>query len=583
MVAPAPAQAVVVTGTARAGDAEAETITNVQERGVDEGDIIKRIGNYLIALQDGRLFSIDLRAPEGLALVDRENVYRNTSQSYWIDEMLVFDNRIVVIGYSYRAQATELSIFTLSDTGQIAREAVYFVSSNDYYDPENYATRIIGDNLVFYVPVEIRDLGAGESPSWPRVRRWLGDDAGQIQRSDGRPLIDATDVHRPLLPSEDPIIHALAICPLGQVAAGDELECRGEAFIAPRRREFYVTPEAIYLWALPSYADVQRYGRLAEACENKPEGARVGYPGVVYRAPIAGGEPSALFLTGEPLNNFAMAAADGEFRALARQQCTNDLTYLSAQLSDFRRSPRGLSAGRYTPVPTPENGTYEVRFTEEFLVYGTRSDWGTQPPQQGRPVAPARVIAVSTKDPADQTVIESAHQTIRLERVGDDMVLTGYRTNAGLSMSYLELSGTPRLSHTTVLQGRYETEGRSHAFNSRVVSQEEAWIGLPTGGYGADPRRRPWESADSDVTFVQVTDSAGFHLFGHLTARPNAVDARYRCEVSCVDWYGNARPIFTDGRIFALTGSELVEGRIDGRALAEVRRVNLTAPPQPRG
>ena len=38
------------------------------------------------------------------------------------------------------------------------------------------------------------------------------------------------------------------------------------------------------------------------------------------------------------------------------------------------------------------------------------------------------------------------------------------------------------------------------------------------------------------------------------------------CEVSCIDWYGNSRPIFTDGRIFALTGTELIEGRIfDGR------------------
>jgi hypothetical protein len=36
----------------------------------------------------------------------------------------------------------------------------------------------------------------------------------------------------------------------------------------------------------------------------------------------------------------------------------------------------------------------------------------------------------------------------------------------------------------------------------------------------------------------------------------------YECEVSCVDWYGNSRPIFTDGRIFALSGSELIEGRI---------------------
>ena len=31
------------------------------------------------------------------------------------------------------------------------------------------------------------------------------------------------------------------------------------------------------------------------------------------------------------------------------------------------------------------------------------------------------------------------------------------------------------------------------------------------------------------------------------------------CEVSCVDWYGNTRPIFLKGRVFALMGSEIRE------------------------
>ena len=35
---------------------------------------------------------------------------------------------------------------------------------------------------------------------------------------------------------------------------------------------------------------------------------------------------------------------------------------------------------------------------------------------------------------------------------------------------------------------------------------------------------------------------------------------------SCVDWYGNARPIFLGDRMFALLGYELVEGRRAGRS-----------------
>ena len=52
----------------------------------------------------------------------------------------------------------------------------------------------------------------------------------------------------------------------------------------------------------------------------------------------------------------------------------------------------------------------------------------------------------------------------------------------------------------------------------------------------------------------------------------------YECEVSCVDWYGNARPIFTGGRLLALINSELVEGELEDGVVSEIRRIDLTAP-----
>ena len=47
------------------------------------------------------------------------------------------------------------------------------------------------------------------------------------------------------------------------------------------------------------------------------------------------------------------------------------------------------------------------------------------------------------------------------------------------------------------------------------------------------------------------------------------------CKASCVDWYGNARPLFLRGRVFALLGYEIVEGRIAGAAISEVRRTSF--------
>jgi len=47
------------------------------------------------------------------------------------------------------------------------------------------------------------------------------------------------------------------------------------------------------------------------------------------------------------------------------------------------------------------------------------------------------------------------------------------------------------------------------------------------------------------------------------------------CRASCVDWYGNARPLFVHGRIIAMLGYDLVEGNLsdDGR-IRELRRVS---------
>jgi hypothetical protein len=47
------------------------------------------------------------------------------------------------------------------------------------------------------------------------------------------------------------------------------------------------------------------------------------------------------------------------------------------------------------------------------------------------------------------------------------------------------------------------------------------------------------------------------------------------CKASCVDWYGNARPIFLRGRMFALMGYEIVEGRVGDASIEEVRRASF--------
>jgi hypothetical protein len=68
-------------------------------------------------------------------------------------------------------------------------------------------------------------------------------------------------------------------------------------------------------------------------------------------------------------------------------------------------------------------------------------------------------------------------------------------------------------------------------------------------------------------------DSLQFREVGELGSEPEkAVDDA--CRASCVDWYGNARPLFLRGRVFALLGYEIVEGTLDDGRMKELRRIN---------
>ena len=90
-----------------------ESITNTHEDGVDEGGIIKAAGEYFVVLRRGRIFTVrqESAGEEDLVPVAQLDAYpEGWTQGSWYDEMLVYQDRIVVIGYSYRVRATN-SIF----------------------------------------------------------------------------------------------------------------------------------------------------------------------------------------------------------------------------------------------------------------------------------------------------------------------------------------------------------------------------------------------------------------------------------------------------------------------------------------
>ncbi|HYJ92523.1 MAG TPA: beta-propeller domain-containing protein, partial [Pyrinomonadaceae bacterium] len=133
--------------------AKEESITNTQHAGVDEGDIVKLHGDHLVILRRGRIFTVRI-GDDSLKPIDSVNAYPPSidPSNDWYDEMLIAQDTIAVIGYSYGRGGTEINLFDIDEDGHLGYRATYHLRSNDYYSSRNYASRLIGTKLIFYTP-----------------------------------------------------------------------------------------------------------------------------------------------------------------------------------------------------------------------------------------------------------------------------------------------------------------------------------------------------------------------------------------------------------------------------------------------
>jgi hypothetical protein len=143
----------------------------------------------------------------------------------------------------------------------------------------------------------------------------------------------------------------------------------------------------------------------------------------------------------------------------------------------------------------------------------------------------------------------------------------------------VRLGETPEVVDEYIRKGASQGELRSQGFFYKPDTGDSGTLGLPIST-PARPGYRHLFDNSAAVLFLR-NDSLHFQDVGELAAQPErATDDR--CRASCMDWYGNARPLFVRGRVIALLGYELVEGTIDGGRMREYRRVsyapgNLTA------
>jgi Beta propeller domain len=539
---------------------KAESITNVQTAGVDEGGIVKRAGDHLVVLRRGRLFTVKVGGDElkPIAMLDAYAPGASPAGA-WYDEMLIHDNRVVVvIGYSYARGGTEIGVFELGRDGSLAYRATHHLRSHDYYSSRNYASRLVGAKLVFYTPMPIHPWSLNHEQFLPQWRRWHP----TVTPADWQRILPATRIFR----TDDEIdpfnggaaLHTVTACDL---ARPEDMRCESSAVLGPPGRVFYVSAGSVYVWAAEQ---PRRAWSRSDATVRS----------AVFRLPLDAGAPSALKTTGAPIDQLSFLEDErGHLNVLLRAQGRGEgmwsaeqgagaLALMRVPLSSFGDGRDSAPRSAYRPLPGVAGHQMHNRFVGDWLLYG----------QPG--AREAHALRPAERD--EPQTLALGHGVERIEALGRDALLVG-AAGPDLHFTSLRLADArARVAHTHAQADAAQGETRTHGFFYRASAGDEGLLGLPIT---APPRGAvAWRGEGASVLFLR-SRALALHPVGELRAasgRP-APDA---CKASCVDWYGNARPIFLGDRVLALMGYEIVEGRLargwsGAERVDELRRVNF--------
>lgn len=532
-----------------------ESITSVQVAGMDEGDIVKALGERLVVLRRGRVFTLAPPTDGTSELPVLERWWDLPEATYW-DEMLVRETpsggEVIVLGLG--EDGSQIVRLDPTRPGADAIREHVVVPSGDYYSSRDYATRARGDHLYLYA---IEALGDRELalPSFAIHHHGASDEPEAIVRDRA--------IYAPLQPTIEPTLHTWIDCDL----SATPMTCGTRSVIGPSERVLYVSSTAAYLWIAGAWG--------------APDST------ILYRLPLDGSAPGALRVSGSPIDAHSFDEHDGRLDVLVladsrgsgmwgADRAAGDAALLSVAISTFSPAVETPEPAAWRPLPRAfpaprDYGDVQQRFVGDHLVYGDGETAATDAP----------FVVVVDRATGHASTLPLEHRVDRIEAMGPRAVVIGGEGTA-LCFTVIDLEGTPHVVATHREEDASQGDSRSHGFSYRTLSDGSHVVGLPLlGASGGSTLARH----AARIVFLSADDAGTLARLGDLAASTGELGDR--CVISCDDWYGNSRPIVWRSHLFALMGYELVLGSIENAALVERGRTtflpeSLHGPPRPR-
>ena len=389
----------------------------------------------------------------------------------------------------------------------------------------------------------------------PRAPRSIESLVDQKKRGNARrEILSAHSTHSCAKHFLRSVLKASTPCTTGK-AKNEGLQVRTRT--GPSGRVFYVSPDSVYVWT----SAWQRHRKNNS---------------LLFRLPLDGSGPSALRVSGGPVDQFSfLQSEDQHLNVLVRSESNGDgmwaaevsegdVALMRIPIISFSDGSELVPAHKYRELEKPQGDYFQNRFVGNYLIYGSGLGYRQDPPE-------SKLFLVDRRG-GNSHQLPLPHGVDRIEAMGSDAVVVG-SDGKDLHFSSVRLNQWPEIVSRYTRQAASQGELRSHGFFYKPDGANSGTLGLPI----TVPGRSRYEHLfrDSAAILFLHNDALQFRDVGELGSQPEkAIDDQ--CRASCIDWYGNARPLFLRGRVFALLGYELVEGTLEAGRIREIQRINYT-------